>query len=59
MMAYSQSIRRAQAPKTCDLCRTDTQIKWRCIHCQSYMCDNCKNIHQRVQTKIEHEIIDV
>ena len=41
-MAYSQSMRKAQAPKTCELCLTDTKIKWRCLNCQSYMCEKCK-----------------
>ena len=58
-MACSQSIRKAQAPKSCELCLTDTNIKWRCQNCQSYMCEKCKNIHQRVQTTIEHKIIDI
>ena len=58
-MAYSQSIRKAQAPKTCELCLTDTNIKWRCLNCQCYMCNKCKNIHERVQTTIVHEIIDI
>ena len=55
-MAFSQPIRKAQAPKSCELCLTDTNIKWMCQNCQSYM---CKKIHQRVQTTIEHKIIDI
>ena len=58
-MEFSQSIRKAQAPKSCELCLTDPNIKWRCQNCQSYMCEKCKNIHQRVQTTIEHKIIDI
>ena len=58
-MAYSQSILKAKTQKTCELCLTDTKIKWRGLNCQSYMCEKCKNIHQRVQTPIAHEIIDV
>ena len=58
-MAFFQSIRKAQAPKSCELCLTDTNIKWRCQNCQSYMCEKCKNIHQREQTTIEHRIIDI
>ena len=58
-MAFSQSIRKAQAPKSCELCLTDTNIKWRCQNCQSYMCEKCKIIHQREQTTIEHRIIDI
>ena len=58
-MAYSQSILKAQALTTCELCLTDTNIKWRCLQCQTYICNKCKSIHQRVQTTIEHKLIDV
>ena len=58
-MAYSQSIRRAQTPKTCELCEATTEIKWTCRQCQTFMCDKCKKIHLKVQTSIEHEIRDI
>ena len=58
-MAYSQSIRKAQAPKPCELCLTDTNIKWKCLNCQTHMCNKCKNIHERGKTTTGHEIIDV
>ena len=60
-MAYAQSIENAQAPKLCDFCKIDTNIRWRCLRCKTYMCDGCKNIHviHVVHTSIEHEIIDV
>jgi hypothetical protein len=52
-MAYSQSMRRAQTPKTCELCEATTEIKWTCRQCQTFMCDKCKKIHLKVQTSIE------
>ena len=58
-MAYSQSLRRAQTPKTCELCEKTTEIKWTCRQCQTFMCDICKKIHLKVQTAIAHEIIDI
>ena len=58
-MAYSQSMRRAQTPKTCELCEATTEIKWTCRQCQNFMCDKCKEIHLKVQTSIEHEILDI
>ena len=58
-MAYSQSIRRAQTPKTCELCEATTEIKWTCRQCQTFICDKCKEIHLKVQTSIEHEIVDI
>ncbi|CAC5385908.1 unnamed protein product [Mytilus coruscus] len=58
-MAFSQSIRRAQIPKPCELCETDTNIKWKCVQCNTLMCENCKKIHLKVQTSIKHDIVDV
>ncbi|CAC5371364.1 unnamed protein product [Mytilus coruscus] len=58
-MAFSQSIRRAQIPKPCELCETDTNIKWKCVQCNTLMCDKCKKIHLKVQTSITHDIVDV
>ncbi|XP_052079461.1 uncharacterized protein LOC127717731 [Mytilus californianus] len=55
-MAFSQSIRRAQIPKPCELCETDTNIKWKCVQCNTLMCDKCKKIHLKVLT---HDIVDV
>ncbi|CAC5382976.1 unnamed protein product [Mytilus coruscus] len=58
-MASSQSVRRAQVPKTCELCETDTNIKWKCVQCNTLMCEKCKKIHLKVQTSITHDIVDV
>jgi hypothetical protein len=58
-MAYSQSIRRAQIPNTCELCEATTEIKWTCRQCQTFMCDKCKEMHLKVQTSIEHKILDI
>ena len=58
-MACSSSIKRAQNPKLCDLCKTDINIKWRCVECNKFICDRCKDIHLNVQTNIQHQIIDI
>ena len=58
-MAFSSSIKRAQNPKLCDLCKTDIKIKWRCVECNKFICDRCKDIHLNVQTNIQHQIIDI
>ena len=58
-MAFSSSIKRAQNPKLCDLCKTDITIKWRCVECNKFICDRCKEIHLNVQTNIQHQIIDI
>ncbi|CAC5382978.1 unnamed protein product [Mytilus coruscus] len=57
-MAFPQSRRQAQVPKPCELCETDTAIKWKCVQCNTHMCDKCKKIHLKVQTSIRHDIVD-
>jgi hypothetical protein len=59
LLLFSQSIGKVQAPKSCELCLTDTNIKWRCLNCQSYICEKCKNIHQRVQTTIDRLMVNI
>ncbi|XP_052081472.1 uncharacterized protein LOC127719380 [Mytilus californianus] len=58
-MAFSRSIKGAQIPKPCELCETDTNIKWKCVQCNTLMCEKCKKIHLKVQTSITHDIVDV
>ena len=60
-MAYAQSTQKAQTPKPCAFCKTDTNIRWRCVLCKTYMCDGCKNTHviHVVHSSIQHEIIDI
>ena len=58
-MAFSSSIKRAQNPKLCELCKTDIKIKWRCVECNKFICDRCKDIHLNVQRNIQHQIIDI
>ena len=59
IMAFSSSIKRAQNPKLCELCKTDLNIKWKCVECNKFICDRCKEIHLNVQTNIQHQIIDI
>ena len=58
-MASSSSIERPQNPKLCEHCKTDIQIKWRCVECNKFICDRCKEIHLNVQTNLQHKIIDI
>ena len=58
-MAFSSSIRKAQNPKPCELCKSDTNIKWKCVECNKFICNRCKDIHLNVQTNIQHQIIDI
>jgi hypothetical protein len=52
-MAFSSSIRKAQNPKLCELCKSDTNIKWKCVECNKFICNRCKDIHLNVQTNIQ------
>ena len=58
-MAFSSSIKRAHNQKLCELCKTDINIKWRCVECNKFICNRCKDIHLNVQTNIQHQIIDI
>ncbi|XP_063406571.1 protein wech-like [Mytilus trossulus] len=54
-----QSARRAQVQKKCDLCETGTNIQYRCVQCQKFMCEKCNTIHLIEQTSVKHEIINI
>ena len=58
-MAFSSSIRKTQNVKLCELCENETNLKWRCIHCDTILCDKCKKIHNKVQTNTQHQIVDL
>ena len=56
-MACSSS--KAQNVKICDFCETETNLKWRCIQCDTILCDKCKKIHNKFQTNTQHQIVDL
>ena len=56
-MACSSS--KAQNVKICDFCETETNLKWRCIQCDTILCDKCKTIHNKFQTNTQHQIVDL
>lgn len=59
-MAFSQSIKRGQAPATCNLCEEETKIKWKCVNCDMLMCTKCKDkIHVKFKFAKDHQIIDI
>lgn len=51
----SLTIRRAQVAMPCELCELGIGIKWRCVQCQKYMCENCHGIHLNTQ----HEMVSI
>ncbi|XP_063402708.1 uncharacterized protein LOC134686833 [Mytilus trossulus] len=59
-MAFSQSLKRGQAPATCNFCEEETKIKWKCINCDVLMCDKCKDkIHSKLKNSKDHNVIDI
>ncbi|XP_071171220.1 E3 ubiquitin-protein ligase TRIM71-like [Mytilus edulis] len=59
-MASSQSIRKGQVPVKCGLCETDRTIKWKCLDCDLFLCNHCKEkVHFRVKTAKDHKVIDI
>ena len=41
-MAFSSFIRKAQSEKLCELCETESSLKWRCIQCDKILCEKCE-----------------
>ncbi|VDI62891.1 Hypothetical predicted protein [Mytilus galloprovincialis] len=59
-MAFSQSLKRGQAPATCNFCEEETKIKWKCTNCDVLMCAKCKDkIHAKLKNSINHNVIDI
>ncbi|VDI06297.1 Hypothetical predicted protein [Mytilus galloprovincialis] len=57
-MATSKS--EAQTPLSCQLCRIQGVIKWKCTECELLMCDICKTtVHSRIKTAEKHNIITI
>ncbi|XP_052061577.1 uncharacterized protein LOC127701636 [Mytilus californianus] len=49
----------AQVLKTCDLCEKDTDIRYKCMDCNKFLCERCKGIHKNVPTLSLHDICDL
>ncbi|VDI61508.1 Hypothetical predicted protein [Mytilus galloprovincialis] len=59
-MAFSQSIGKAQTPAVCQFCEESTEIKWKCINCELFLCQLCcSKIHSKSKASMEHEIINL
>jgi hypothetical protein len=43
----------------CQLCEESIQIKWKCLQCNFLLCTKCKNIHKKVKSSDEHNIVDI
>ena len=56
----ASSIRKAQSPRSCQLCDNPYVIKWKCKDCELLMCDNCKErVHPRFKSSETHAVISI
>lgn len=58
-MAFVQSEQKAQVPVRCQLCVSETKIKWKCVHCSLLLCSKCKEIHLKATNSSDHKIVDI
>ncbi|CAC5382140.1 TRIM71 [Mytilus coruscus] len=57
-MVFASSIQKSQIPVGCQLCEGGNKIQWKCITCDSLMCDKCKDgVHLKI-TK-DHRILNI
>ncbi|VDI23142.1 Hypothetical predicted protein [Mytilus galloprovincialis] len=57
-MAFASSIQKGQIPVGCQLCDVGNKIKWKCITCESLMCDKCKDgVHLKIAK--DHKILNI
>ncbi|XP_063405896.1 uncharacterized protein LOC134689857 [Mytilus trossulus] len=60
-MDSSDSIQKAQNPAVCQFCDFSSDIKWKCINCDLFLCELCTNkIHSRIKgLSDKHVIINI
>ncbi|XP_052081418.1 uncharacterized protein LOC127719357 [Mytilus californianus] len=57
-MAFASSIQKGQIPVGCQLCEGGNKIQWKCITCDSLMCDKCKDgVHLKIAK--DHKILNI
>ncbi|XP_063425558.1 uncharacterized protein LOC134709320 [Mytilus trossulus] len=59
-MAFSQPTDEAQTPAVCQLCEESSDIRWKCINCDVFMCQLCTTkIHTKLKSTDQHELINL
>lgn len=59
-MALSKSIIKAQDIMSCNVCESETKLKWKCIDCDLLMCNKCREkIHPKFKNADDHTILDI
>ncbi|XP_052064886.1 transcription intermediary factor 1-beta-like [Mytilus californianus] len=58
-MAASNSVRRSQSIKQCEVCESNSKIKVKCIDCDRLMCETCKRNHSKYKDAEIHKLVDI
>ncbi|XP_071131773.1 uncharacterized protein [Mytilus edulis] len=59
-MALSKSVIKAQDIISCNLCESETKLKWKCLDCDLLMCNKCYDkIHPKFKNAKDHTIVDI
>ncbi|CAC5395003.1 unnamed protein product [Mytilus coruscus] len=59
-MAFSLPVYIAQTPASCQFCEVSSDIQWKCINCNLFLCRLCTSkIHSKIKSIDEHEIISL
>lgn len=54
-----EDLHRGQTAVSCQMCEKSSQIKWKCINCDYLLCTNCYQLHRKVKSLDEHQIVDI
>ena len=59
-MAFSKLVQKAQNFAVCQFCEESTDIKWKCINCDLFLCQLCNSsIHTKSESLAEHTRINL
>ncbi|CAC5371511.1 unnamed protein product [Mytilus coruscus] len=59
-MVLSKSVIKAQDIISCNLCESETKLKWKCIDCDLLMCNKCcDKIHPKFKNAKDHTIVEI
>ncbi|XP_071131494.1 uncharacterized protein [Mytilus edulis] len=59
-MALSKSVIKAQDIISCNLCESETKLKWKCLDCDLLMCNKCcDKVHPKFKNAKDHTIVDI
>ncbi|XP_063442814.1 E3 ubiquitin-protein ligase TRIM45-like [Mytilus trossulus] len=57
-MAFSTSLFESQKKSVCQFCEESSDIKWKCINCDLFLCQLCHSrIHSKSKSSTDHTVI--